>query len=61
MTPSDYMLALRVQTARRLLTETNLSIADVAADIGFYDQSHFCKRFREIAGITPLKYRQRFR
>jgi AraC-like DNA-binding protein len=61
ITPSDYILALRVQTARRLLTETNLSIAEVAADIGFYDQSHFCKRFIEIAGITPLKYRQRFR
>lgn len=61
MTPSDYLLTLRVQTARRLLTKTNQSIATVAANTGFYDQSHFCKRFRKIAGIAPLKYRQRFR
>lgn len=61
MTPSDYLLTLRVQAARRLLTETDLSIATVASNTGFYDQSHFCKRFRESTGITPLKYRQRFR
>ncbi len=61
MTPSDYLLTLRVQTARRLLTGTNQSLAVVAANTGFCDQSHFCKRFREVAGITPLKYRQRFR
>ena len=61
MTPSDYLLTLRVQTARRLLTETDQSIAAVATNTGFYDQSHFCKRFRETAGITPLKYRQQFR
>lgn len=61
MTPSEYLLTLRVQAARHLLTETDESIATVASNTGFYDQSHFCKRFREIAGITPLKYRQRFR
>jgi len=61
MTPSDYLLTLRVQLARRLLTKTDQSITAVAADAGFYDQSHFCKRFRQFTGITPLKYRQRFR
>lgn len=61
MTPSEYLLALRVQAARRMLTETSQNMAEIAARTGFYDQSHFTKRFRQATGMTPLAYRKRFR
>jgi AraC-like DNA-binding protein len=61
MSPSDYILLLRVQYAQSLLTEDSESMAQVAAKCGFSDQSHFCKRFRKVTGIAPMAYRNRFR
>ena len=61
MTPGDYLLALRIQAAQRLLVETTYGISDVASRVGFYDQSHFTKRFRRETGLTPLAYRKQFR
>jgi AraC-like DNA-binding protein len=60
MSPSEYLLALRVQQARGLLAMSSKTVAEVAAATGFYDQSHFTKRFRSATGMTPRKYRQRF-
>lgn len=61
MSPTEYLLARRIDHARRLLTETNQNIVEVGAAVGFYDQSHFTKRFRKVTGMTPRAYRQRFR
>jgi AraC-like DNA-binding protein len=58
--PSEYVLAMRVQEARRLLAMTQKTVAEVAMATGFYDQSHFTKRFREATGMTPREYRQSF-
>ncbi|MCY2990435.1 MAG: AraC family transcriptional regulator [Planctomycetota bacterium] len=33
----------------------------MALAVGFYDQSHFSKRFRNTTGMTPLTYRKHFR
>jgi AraC-like DNA-binding protein len=60
MSPSEYLLALRVQQARSFLAMSSKTVAEVAAATGFYDQSHFTKRFRSATGMTPRKYRQRF-
>ena len=58
--PMEYVLSLRVQEAQRLLSTTKLSMSEIAASVGFYDQSHFTKRFKRITGITPLQYRKRY-
>jgi transcriptional regulator GlxA family with amidase domain len=47
-----------VQEAQRLLATTRLSLGEIAAATGFYDQSHFTKRFRKVTGITPSAYRR---
>lgn len=60
MSPSDYVLALRIQEARRMLAMTSKSVAEVAFATGFYDQSHFTKRFRQATGMTPSEYRHSF-
>jgi AraC-like DNA-binding protein len=60
MSPTEYLLALRIQEARRLLAMTSHSVAEVAFATGFYDQSHFTKRFRHATGMTPRQYRRSF-
>ncbi|MGY8673703.1 MAG: helix-turn-helix domain-containing protein [Verrucomicrobiia bacterium] len=60
MSPSAYLRTVRVQASRRLLTTTSRTLAEIAAAVGFTDQSHFTKRFREVTGITPGEYRRRF-
>ena len=59
LSPMDYVLSLRVQEAQRLLSTTQGSISEIAAATGFYDQSHFTKRFRKVTGTTPLEYRRK--
>jgi AraC-like DNA-binding protein len=56
LTPHEYLCNLRVEKARQLLTE-GMSIADTAAQTGFYDQSHMHRHFCRILGITPGKFR----
>jgi len=61
MPPTEYLLSLRMQHARRLLSETSMTITQIGTEVGFFDQSHFTKRFRRVTGMTPLGYRKRFR
>lgn len=49
---------LRLQHACDLLLRPELSLAEVAVSVGFYDQSHFTNAFRSHLGITPGEYRQ---
>ncbi len=60
LSPMEYVHSLRIQEAQRLLATTTQSVAEVSAATGFYDQSHFTKRFKKVTGITPLKYRREF-
>jgi AraC family cel operon transcriptional repressor len=59
-TPSDYVNGIRMAHAARALTTDDEPVADIAADCGIPNMSHFHKLFREAHGITPLQYRQRF-
>ena len=47
----QHVKRLRTEEARRLLETTTLSCAGVASELGFADQSHFTRHFREVAGI----------
>ncbi|MCX4026761.1 GlxA family transcriptional regulator [Endozoicomonas sp. SM1973] len=51
--PSRYYLKLRLQRARQLLQQTNLSIIEIAAACGFISTPHFSKRYRDCFGIPP--------
>jgi AraC family transcriptional regulator len=57
-TPHAYLASLRVERARRLLAETDLTLADVGARVGYESQSHFTKVFREATGLTPRAFRE---
>ncbi|HEY0395476.1 MAG TPA: helix-turn-helix transcriptional regulator [Candidatus Elarobacter sp.] len=60
MTPSRYRRRERVRVASRLLLGSGRSLADVAHECGFTDQSHLTNVFRETAGVTPKRYRAAF-
>jgi AraC family transcriptional regulator len=53
-TPHQLALRLRLERASAALARSPVtSIASVAADYGFFDQSHFSRHFRKKFGITP--------
>jgi transcriptional regulator GlxA family with amidase domain len=60
VTPTDYLRSVRVQAAQSLLTTTSRSLAEIAVSVGFTDQSHLTRRFREVTGMTPAAWRNRF-
>jgi AraC-like DNA-binding protein len=60
MSPTEYLLALRLQEGQRLLASTDQPISVIAIDTGFFDQSHFTKRFRKSTGMTPTQFRMTF-
>jgi len=57
-TPTRYYLELRLQKARALLTQSSLSVLDVALACGFVSASHFSKCYREYYAKTPRQERQ---
>lgn len=58
MTPSAFHLQVRLRQARKDLLATGKSIGEIAFEYGFYDQSHFTKRFIAAYGIPPLRFRK---
>jgi YesN/AraC family two-component response regulator len=57
---SDYVILTRIKEAQRLLRETNRSITDIAAAVGFDNFSHFGKTFKKITRISPRDYRKHY-
>lgn len=57
-TPSKYLMDYRMQIAKKLLRDTQLSVKEVAAHVGFPDQFHFSKSFKNATGLSPVQYRE---
>lgn len=51
--PHQYILALRLDRARRLLDQPGASLSDIALRTGFADQAHFTRLFKRHFGVTP--------
>lgn len=58
--PHDYIRQLRVRMSCSALVFSRKSLADVATEFGFADQSHFTKEFRKFMTETPRAYRTRY-
>ena len=59
--PHAYLVARRVEIARKLLESTDLPIREVSKRAGFSTHAHFCSVFRGAAGLTPAAYRRQSR
>jgi len=58
--PRQYQQRVRMERARRLLAEGR-AVAEVAQSCGFSEHSAFSRRFKEIAGLTPMEYQKHAR
>ena len=56
--PRAFLLRCRVTNAKRLLSYTNMPMASIAQECGFFDSSHFIRIFTRQEGISPSAYRQ---
>lgn len=56
-TPHQYTLRRRIERARELLRDPQVSVLEASARTGFVDQSHFSKVFRRIVGVAPSECR----
>jgi AraC-like DNA-binding protein len=59
--PFRYLHLLRMERARELLETSYLSVKEVMARVGVSDESHFVRAFKKSYGLTPARYRERFR
>lgn len=57
MSPIEYRTAVRISHACRMLTETDFTVAEIAADCGYPDVFYFMRVFKERMGVTPGEYR----
>jgi AraC-like DNA-binding protein len=59
LTPKTYLRVRRLQAALRRLDTGAHRGAEIAADLGYFDQAHFVRDFRSFTAITPSQYPRR--
>jgi AraC family transcriptional regulator len=56
--PMEYVVMRRVERAKAMISGTREPLAEVALACGFADQAHFNRRFRDVVGISPGRWRR---
>lgn len=58
LTYSNYLISLRVERAKELLENTDMTIDEIIWLVGYYNKTFFYRRFTEITGVSPAHYRK---
>jgi AraC family transcriptional regulator len=58
ISPHQYILRTRVETAKHLLRASHLSLSEIAFRVGFFDQSHLARHFKRRYGVSPRTFRR---
>jgi len=58
LTPNDYLLNLRINKAKELLSYTTMPILEIARQVGIENVSHFINQFKKQENTTPLSFRK---
>lgn len=58
ITYSQYLRKVRIDKAKELLEDTNLKLYDIAARVGYKDNAHFYRAFKEETGVSPAHYKK---
>lgn len=61
VTPQEYIIRYRINVACDLLKDTDLSIGDISAQVGYDNQLHFSRAFKKVMGISPRDWKKRNR
>ncbi len=57
VSPIDYLIRFRVEKAAEMMAENSkIKVIDAAMAVGFDNSSYFARKFKEVAGITPINY-----
>lgn len=54
----NYLKGLRMEEAKRLLTETQLRVIEISQQVGYENEKHFMKIFKSVCGVSPTEYRK---
>ncbi|GAQ00026.1 transcriptional regulator, AraC family [Leptolyngbya sp. NIES-2104] len=57
MAPHQYLTRCRIDRAKQLLLNTQMSISEIAFAVGFNNHSSFTRLFRQLVGVTPKEFR----
>jgi AraC-like DNA-binding protein len=60
MTPMKYITDIRMNEAKKLLSESSLHVKEVAAVVGYDNPLYFSRIFRSTVGIPPSEYKKQF-
>jgi AraC-like DNA-binding protein len=58
VTPHQYLVRSRLRRAAQLLADEDISVTDIAYDVGFGDLSNFVRTFHRAAGVSPTLFRE---
>lgn len=56
---TDYLTGLRIDRAKQLIEEENLSLKEVSYQVGYKDPNYFSRVFKKVTGVAPSEYRSR--
>jgi AraC family transcriptional regulator len=59
--PHEYLLQQRIESAKDILSTTDMGLAEVALALGFHAQAHFSTVFKRMTGETPARWRKSHR
>lgn len=59
LSPMEFLVRKRIERAKSYLAQTDRGLCEIAASLGFCDQSHFSRSFRRYAGMTPGQFVRR--
>jgi AraC family transcriptional regulator len=61
LAPHQYVIRCRMDQAKQLLAETDVSLSEIGLQVGCADQSHFTALFRKHVAMTPKAYRDKIK
>ncbi len=54
----NYLKTIRINNAKQLLSETDFNIAEISNKVGYENEKHFMKVFKNVVGVSPTEYRK---
>lgn len=58
ISPMDDLIHARIDTAKNRLCNSDESVANLSAALGYRNVTHFCRQFKKITGLTPMEFRK---
>ena len=55
----DYLTGLRIDKAKELLENTDLSMKEICSEVGYSNPNYFSRIFKKITGVSPTEYKDR--